>query len=63
MKLFADPEKEARIFLSQGGHPPDCRAESRFAGMLTPEEEEGVREIISEYVNTRIKAGEHGIST
>ena len=49
-ELFADPEKEARISKVREGIRQTAAAESRFAGMLTPEEEKLMREIISEYV-------------
>ena len=49
-ELFADPEKEARISEVREGSRQTAAAESRFAGMLTPEEEKLMREIISEYV-------------
>ncbi len=48
--LFADPEKEARISKVREGIRQTAAADSRFAGMLTPEEEKLMREIISEYV-------------
>ena len=47
---FTDPEKEARISKVREGIRQTAAAESRFAGMLTPEEEKLMREIISEYV-------------
>ena len=63
-ELFADPEKEARISKVREGIRQTAAAESRFAGMLTPEEEKLMREIISEYVLIPgDQAGEHGIST
>ena len=46
----SDPEKEARISKVREGIRQTAAAESRFAGMLTPEEEKLMREIISEYV-------------
>ena len=49
-ELFTDPEKEARISKVREGIRQTAAAESRFAGMLTPEEEKLMREIISEYV-------------
>ena len=49
-ELFADPEQEARISKVREGIRQTAAAESRFAGMLTPEEEKLMREIISEYV-------------
>ena len=49
-ELFADPEKEARISKVREGIRQTAAAESRFAGMLTPEEEKLMREIIGEYV-------------
>ncbi len=49
-ELFADPEKEARISKVREGIRQTAAADSRFAGMLTPEEEKLMREIISEYV-------------
>ena len=49
-ELFTDPEKEARISKVREGIRQTAAADSRFAGMLTPEEEKLMREIISEYV-------------
>lgn len=49
-ELFTDPEKEARISKVREGIRQTAAAESRFAGMLTPEEEKLMREIIGEYV-------------
>ncbi len=42
MNLFADPKKK-RGFEGQGGIRQTAAAESRFAGMLTPEEEKLMR--------------------
>lgn len=42
--------KRSEDFESQEGIRQTAAAESRFAGMLTPEEEKLMREIISEYV-------------
>ena len=50
MCIRDSPEKEARISKVREGIRQTAAAESRFAGMLTPEEEKLMREIISEYV-------------
>ncbi len=44
-ELFADPEKEARISKVREGIRQTAAAESRFAGMLTPEEEKLMRRL------------------
>lgn len=49
-ELFSDSEKEERISRVREGIRQTAAADSRFAGMLTPEEEKLMREIIREYV-------------